>query len=243
MNAAVRGWPPNSPVSMFNYHTLLKLLRVKYNYAAFCQMFYAVTARARHPRPSALKTAILLLPLYCIASNYNHVNEITAFSIIAFHLLLILGGARLGLPSTATLVVAANDEPHGLLSIRSYPSMASSLNVEESTRYIRVVVRRRGGALGTISLQYQTKDGSAISIPGNQMRLAFDQVLDTTSAERFHSFKAYGTEYLLLASSFRKGKVGHTITGTAPNSPYQSTLFRWQGTFVPVFVSSYTLDI
>lgn len=148
-----------------------------------------------------------------------------------------IGGARLGFPSTAALIIAANDDPHGLLSIRAFPSLVSHLNVEESTKHVRAVVRRNGGALGEITVQYQTKENSAVSSHGDKMNFGFDQVLDTSSAEKFHAFKAYGKNYLLLASSHRKGAVGEDISGNILSEPYQSTLFRWQGTFVPVLVS------
>ena len=117
--------------------------------------------------------------------------------------------------------------------------MASNLNIEESTKFVRAVVRRDGGTIGAISVQYHTTGNSAVSTSGNTIQFGFDQVLNTISAEKFHAFRAYGEDYLLLASSYRKMGVGNDITGNTLRQPFHSTLFRWQGTFVPILVRFY----
>ena len=114
--------------------------------------------------------------------------------------------------------------------------MASALNVEESTKFIRAVVRRGGGSIGEISVQYYTTAASAVASSGSTIQFGFDQVLKTASAETFHAFRAYGRDYLLLASSHKKVAVSNQITSSISNEPYQSTLFRWQGIFVPILV-------
>ena len=110
------------------------------------------------------------------------------------------------------------------------------MNVEESTKFVRAVVRRVGGSIGEISVQYHTTAVSAVASSGSTIQFGFDQVLKTSSAEKFHAFKAYGRDYLLLASSYKKMAVGNQITSSISSEPYQSTLFRWQGTFVPILV-------
>ena len=117
--------------------------------------------------------------------------------------------------------------------------MASNLNIEESTKFVRAVVRRDGGTIGEISVQYHTIGNSAVSTYGNTIQFGFDQVLNTISAEKFYTFKAYGKDYLLFASSYRKQGVGNDVTGSTLREPFQSTLFRWQGTFVPILVRFY----
>ena len=138
----------------------------------------------------------------------------------------------------ATLNIAANDDPHGVLSVRALPSFASSINIEEKTKFINTVVRRQGGNLGKVTVQYLTRQGTALSTAGTNVSFGYDQVLSTRSAESFHSFFAYGVQYLLLASSHRKKAVGSEVKSSVATEPFDSTLFRWQGSFFPLLVSS-----
>ena len=101
--------------------------------------------------------------------------------------------------------------------------------------------------MGKTSVQYETQQGSAASVSGARVSFGFQQALNTRLAQSFHSFSAYGKEYLLLASSSRKGQAGPSAPGVVSvQDPLESTLFRWQGVFVPLMVSmvdSFTLSL
>ena len=115
--------------------------------------------------------------------------------------------------------------------------MSPSLNMEERTQFVKAVVLRSGGTLGKISVQYGTKQGTAIAPNGTKIFYGFDHMFEARDAESVHSFVAYGQEYLILASSYRKQASSLPVDDANPMEPYESTLFRWQGAFVPIIVS------
>ena len=115
--------------------------------------------------------------------------------------------------------------------------MSPSLNMEEKTQVIKAVVRRSGGTLGKVSVQYDTKHETAIAPKGAKIFYGFDHIFETRDAESFYSFIAYEQEYLILATSYRKQGGSLPVGNANPVEPYESTLFRWQGAFVPVMVS------
>lgn len=115
--------------------------------------------------------------------------------------------------------------------------------MEEKTQFVKAVVRRSGGTLGKISVQYETKPRTAIAPNGTKIFYGFDHIFETRDAESFHSFTAYGQEYLILASSYRKQAGSLPVNTLNPMEPYESTLFRWQGAFVPLMVSCHVCHV
>eukprot|EP00794_Sanderia_malayensis_P009868 gene9868-10878_t len=144
------------------------------------------------------------------------------------------GGARVGNANQATLIVAANDDPNGIFRIRSYPSLSTTINIEETTPSFKAIVQRNSGHLGTAFVQYRTRQASAISSAGTRLQFGYSQILNTRSAQSFHPFDSYGRSYLLLASSYSKQLAGSMVTRHVIGEQRESTLFRWQGVFVPI---------
>ncbi|XP_057301693.1 adhesion G-protein coupled receptor V1-like isoform X2 [Hydractinia symbiolongicarpus] len=120
------------------------------------------------------------------------------------------GGARLGNLSTATITIPANDNPNGLFSFIPFQKVI----VEESLKATKITVRRNGGLHGRVSVDYNTRDGTARSINGKVVVFSTTYVFDVESTQYVHQFGAFHEDYMALA--------------TAQNI----VLFVWKGTLV-----------
>jgi parallel beta-helix repeat protein len=67
-----------------------------------------------------------------------------------------MGGAVLGTPSTASLTIVDNDTAAGVLQFSS-----ATFSVGEGGRWAYITVQRTGGSTGTVTVNYQTSNGTA----------------------------------------------------------------------------------
>ena len=149
---------------------------------------------------------------------------------------IFTGGGSLQRPSMASLTIKENDLPHGLFEVVSSKTKTSSVSVEEDVGVLKALVKRRGGNFGRIKVDFKTVPGTAISPSGKVHHFEVTQKIPSINAKRWHSFSAYGDRYLVLASTNRTGPLPASI-GDANLKGYQSsTLYRWQGVYVPVQV-------
>lgn len=134
-------------------------------------------------------------------------------------------------PSEAWLTVSENDEPYGEFGFAVSPNV---LTVEETVRFTELRVIRHKGTYGQVTVNYQTTSKTADGSIGPVMKFGTFQSFSTRNATTWYPFSAYGEQYLLLGAS--NGSI-HGNHGNAP-SYTGSSLFRWQGIYTHVSVST-----
>lgn len=146
------------------------------------------------------------------------------------------GNGRLTQPYEALLTVTENDSPYGELQIVSSSSMSSSVDIEEDQGIVKAKVIRTKGDFGRITLDYKTLSQTASSSSGNVVHFEKLQQIKTMGAYSWHSFTAFGDEYVLLASTNRTGPLPSEVDDVGMGEYVGSALFRWQGVLVPLQV-------
>ncbi|XP_048584248.1 adhesion G-protein coupled receptor V1 isoform X2 [Nematostella vectensis] len=137
---------------------------------------------------------------------------------------IISGGGRISSPHMATLTISENDYPYGELEIISSLTQSGTVSVEESVGFVKTKIVRKKGNLGRITVDYQTIPGSASSGVGDAAFFEQIQGIQAAGANAFYAFSAYGDDFLVLGAN-----------GNGSQNGYRgSTLFRWQGVYIPI---------
>ncbi|XP_033109462.1 adhesion G-protein coupled receptor V1-like [Anneissia japonica] len=150
------------------------------------------------------------------------------------------GGAILGTTVNATIIVADNDSPYGLLQIFPQGSSSSSVDIEETGQPTYLTVERSFGTLNEITVDWQTIPGTAIASVGTSLTLAASQRIIAMAAQGFHSFAIGSEVFLVLTSSRRLGELTTGLSSDGSSGSVNATpvmdsmMYRWQGVFVPV---------
>lgn len=114
--------------------------------------------------------------------------------------------------------------------------MSSSVDIEEDQGIVKAKVIRTKGDFGRITLDYKTLSQTASSSSGNVVHFEKLQQIKTMGAYSWHSFTAFGDEYVLLASTNRTGPLPSEVDDVGMGEYVGSALFRWQGVLVPLQV-------
>lgn len=111
--------------------------------------------------------------------------------------------------------------------------MSSSVDIEEDQGIVKAKFIRSKGDFGRITLDYKTLSQTASSTSGNVVHFEKLQQIKTMGAYSWHSFTAFGDEYVLLASTNRTGSLPSEVDDVGMGEYVGSALFRWQGVLVP----------
>lgn len=151
------------------------------------------------------------------------------------------GNGRLTSPYEAQVTITENDSPYGELEIVSSSSLSSSVDIEETQSIVKAKVIRSKGDFGRITLNYQTASQTANSSSGNVVHFEKLQLMKTLGAYSWHTFFAFGDQFVLLASNNRTGALPEGVNDGAVSEYFGSALFRWQGVLVPLQVCKSTI--
>lgn len=132
-------------------------------------------------------------------------------------------------PSQARLTVSENDAPYGEFGFAISPNV---LNIEETVGYAEIKVVRYKGSYGRATLTYHTTPRTADGSSGPLMRFGIFQSVRAEEAQTWHSFSAYGEQYLLLGTNTSAKNNHGNITRYLGSS-----LFHWQGIYTHISVS------
>ena len=146
------------------------------------------------------------------------------------------GNGRLTWPYEAQLTITENDSPYGELGIVSSSSLSSLVNIEEAQGIVKAKVIRSKGDFGRITLDYKTISRTANSASGDGFHFEKLQQLKTMDAYSWHTFSAFGDQFVVLASNNRTGVLPVGVDDGAMGEYFGSALFRWQGVLVPLQV-------
>ncbi|XP_071965307.1 adhesion G-protein coupled receptor V1-like isoform X2 [Antedon mediterranea] len=150
------------------------------------------------------------------------------------------GGAILGPTVNATIIVADNDSPYGLIQIYPQGSRSSIADIEETGQPTYLTVERSYGTLNQITVDWQTISGTATASVGTSLTVAAAQNITAISAQSWYSFTIESEVFLVLTNSKRLGELTTTIGSNGSSSDTDATpvvdsmIYRWQGVFVPV---------
>ena len=151
------------------------------------------------------------------------------------------GNGRLTLPYEAQIIITENDSPYGELEIVSSSSLSSSVDIEETQSIVKAKIIRSKGDFGRITLNYQTTSHTANSSSGNVVHFEKLQLMKTMGAYSWHTFSAFGDQFVLLASNNRTGALPEGVDDSVVSEYLGSALFRWQGVLVPLQVCKSTV--
>ncbi|XP_037657723.1 adhesion G-protein coupled receptor V1 [Choloepus didactylus] len=129
------------------------------------------------------------------------------------------GGARLGAHVQTLITVLQNQAPLGLFSISAAESRATSIAIEEANRTVYVNVSRANGIDLAVSVEWETISETAFGMRGMDVVFSIFQSFLDQSASGWCFFTV---EDLIYAVMLRKWSMGF------------STIYRWQGIFIPV---------
>ena len=118
----------------------------------------------------------------------------------------------------------------------SSSSLTSSVDVEESQGIVKGKVIRSKGDFGRITLDFLTISRTASSASGDVSHFENLQRLKTLDAYSWHTFSAFGDQFVLLAGNNRTGDLPSGVDYGAMGEYLGSALFRWQGVLVPLQV-------
>ncbi|XP_029429217.1 adhesion G-protein coupled receptor V1 [Rhinatrema bivittatum] len=128
------------------------------------------------------------------------------------------GGARLGNKVQTRITILQNQAPQGLFSIFPVTNRTNSLSIEEGNWTIYLKVSRSNGLNMSVSVEWETLSGTAIGIKGENTVLSITQSFPGKSFSRWCFFHVRDSLYGILLR-----------TSVSP-----STIYQWQGVFVPV---------
>ncbi|XP_019908355.3 adhesion G-protein coupled receptor V1 isoform X2 [Esox lucius] len=134
------------------------------------------------------------------------------------------GGARLGDSVQAHIAVLQNSAPLGLFRIAPSVNRTSGTVVgEEGVTAVFLTVSRSNGLEAAVSVEWQTKPGTAVAMEGSLPVMAVFQILPETPTSGWCSLPGGASVALRLGSP-------------SPGSSTQThaTFYRWQGVLVPV---------
>ncbi|XP_076995276.1 adhesion G-protein coupled receptor V1 [Tamandua tetradactyla] len=129
------------------------------------------------------------------------------------------GGARLGVPVQTLITVLQNQAPWGLFSISAAESRATSVAIEEANRTVYLNVSRANGVDLAVSVEWETISETAFGMRGMDVVFSIFQSFLDRSASGWCFFTVEDSIYALM---LRKLSIGF------------STVYRWQGIFIPV---------
>ncbi|XP_032809135.2 adhesion G-protein coupled receptor V1 isoform X2 [Petromyzon marinus] len=135
------------------------------------------------------------------------------------------GGAVLGNKTQMTIRILRNGSPYGLLNIFASHTRSASVSVREGDVTVYMHVTRSQGLLGRVSVEWETQPGTAQGQRGDSNALATLQMFP--EAAGWCSFIHDGSVYGVLLQSVRVRNASD-LNGTE-----LSTIYRWQGVFVP----------
>ncbi|XP_075398780.1 adhesion G-protein coupled receptor V1 [Tenrec ecaudatus] len=129
------------------------------------------------------------------------------------------GGARLGAPVQTRITVLQNQAPLGLFSISAVENRATSIAVQEANRPLFLNVSRANGIELAVSVEWETVSETAFGMRGMDVVFSVFQSFFNDSASAWCFFTLGDSIYGIM---LRSSSVGF------------STVYRWQGLFVPV---------
>ncbi|KAK1176563.1 adhesion G-protein coupled receptor V1-like [Acipenser oxyrinchus oxyrinchus] len=133
------------------------------------------------------------------------------------------GGARLGSVLQTLITVLQNQAPLGLFRIFPVNSRASSVTVEEGNRTVYLRVSRSNGLDTEVSVEWETQSDTAYGMRGDYPALPVLQSFPEQQSSGWCTLTSGGALYAL--------RLG--IPPASPSLEEVSTLYRWQGVFVP----------
>ncbi|XP_026067280.1 adhesion G-protein coupled receptor V1 [Carassius auratus] len=135
------------------------------------------------------------------------------------------GGARLGDSLQTFITVLQNQAPLGLFRISpSYNRTLDTMSVEENGGTVYLTISRSNGLESAVSVEWETRSGTAFGMRGEQPVLAAYQSVRDNLASVW-----------CVVPNEDSAVVLRLLRGPAQN---QAVLYKWQGVFVPVeFVS------
>ncbi|OWK12555.1 hypothetical protein Celaphus_00003868, partial [Cervus elaphus hippelaphus] len=125
------------------------------------------------------------------------------------------GGARLGAHVQTLITVLQNQAPLGLFSISAVANRATSVNIEEATRTVYLSVSRTNGLDLAVSVEWETVSETAFGMRGMDVMFSMFQSFLDASASGWCFFTLEDSVHGLMLRKL------------------SSTLYRWQGIFVP----------
>ncbi|KAK9974393.1 hypothetical protein ABG768_022494 [Culter alburnus] len=135
------------------------------------------------------------------------------------------GGARLGDSLQTYITVLQNQAPLGLFRISpSFNRTLDTMTVEEHTGTVYLTISRSNGLESAVSVEWETRSGTAFGMRGEQPMLAVYQSIRDSLASVWCAVPSEDSALVL-----------RLLRGPAQN---QAVLYKWQGMLVPVeFVS------
>ena len=127
---------------------------------------------------------------------------------------IIIGHARLGEFSSASLLIPANDDPYG-----SFTFLTPKIYAHEDNRLLKVTVTREGGLFGSVSVAYHTESITAMYFEGKNTVIGVEDVFNVANFRCSHVFQHRESMFLLIVAD------------------HLSSLFLWKGGFVKLKVS------
>ncbi|XP_073670893.1 adhesion G-protein coupled receptor V1-like [Paramisgurnus dabryanus] len=135
------------------------------------------------------------------------------------------GGARLGQSLQTSITVLQNQAPLGLFRISSsFNRTLDKMTVEEHTGSVFLTVSRSNGLESVVSVEWETRSGTAFGMRGDHPALLMYQSLRDSLASVWCLVP--NEDYVVVL---------RLLKGPAQS---QAILYRWKGVFVPVEIIS-----
>uniref|UniRef100_A0A452G4U0 Adhesion G-protein coupled receptor V1 n=1 Tax=Capra hircus TaxID=9925 RepID=A0A452G4U0_CAPHI len=125
------------------------------------------------------------------------------------------GGARLGAHVQTLITILQNQAPLGLFSISAVANRGTSVNIEEANRTVYLSVSRTNGIDLAVSVEWETVSETAFGMRGMDVTFSTFQSFLDASASGWCFFTLEDSVHGLMLRKL------------------SSTLYRWQGIFVP----------
>ncbi|XP_043565048.1 adhesion G-protein coupled receptor V1 isoform X2 [Chiloscyllium plagiosum] len=134
------------------------------------------------------------------------------------------GGARLGERVQNLITILQNEAPLGLFSIFPIENRTRSVHLEESNSTLYLIVSRSNGLENRVTVEWKTQSRTALGLKGDIELLS--------TLQSFPELFGQGWCFLTLNNSLF-GLFLRT-SGSSSSADILSTLYQWQGIFVPV---------